>query len=570
MLAGQIVVLQSQFGGFGPAEVGLLGGIALVVTAVFQFLFGIMSDRRDPSRFLPIGIAILGLGSLLVALASSFWTLLAFVALSRIGASFYHPVGISWIGREFEGAALDHSMGFQSAFGDSGVILGMASGAVLAVAFGWQSPFVLWGGVNLLAVAMGLALARGRSSPPPPGQALARNYLEVLRDVRLWLLPLAVGGAVFNIFSFFGPLLLYGKFGVPKDLAGVAVALWILAGSVAAFFFGRVSRRFGRYRALVTSYAALTVAGLVGALVDNLWVVLVLFWSLGSALFLTYPALFSFVAESSHRQLQGAAFGLIFAFSSSEGRSACSSRVSWPRRSEARSPSKPPSRSPWPPRSRSSGLSCSSWCVGRRGSIAEACDPRSHRCEPYRGRTIRWTASRFSRCVSKYVRTGASSWFRPDATPAFRSFGWSSPLAYALTRSAWDEYTTSPPNFGSRGTMSRPRRGSRMSRAISRTGFPSVSFAGQNAFPILRSISSGASFNRILASGFDFDIFPPTRSMRPPPSRPGRRGVCIATTCFHPSFGARSRYNMWACRWSMPPRARSSFIQWMSATCIAG
>ncbi len=316
VLAGQIVVLQSvaAFGGFGAAQVGLLGGTALVVTAVFQFLFGIMSDRRDPSRFLPIGIAILGLGSLLVALASSFWTLLAFVALSRIGASFYHPVGIAWIGREFEGAALDHSMGFQSAFGDSGVILGMASGAVLAVGFGWQSPFVLWGGVNLLAVAIGLALARGRSSPPPPGQALARNYLEVLRDVRLWLLPLAVGGAVFNIFSFFGPLLLYGKFGVPKDLAGVAVALWILAGSVAAFFFGRVSRRFGRYRALVTSYAAMTLAGLVGALVDNLWVVLVVFWSLGSALFLTYPALFSFVAESSHRQLQGAAFGVIFAF----------------------------------------------------------------------------------------------------------------------------------------------------------------------------------------------------------------------------------------------------------------
>ena len=83
MLAGQIVVLQSQFGGFGPAEVGLLGGIALVVTAVFQFLFGIMSDRRDPSRFLPIGIAILGLGSLFVTLSSSFWTLLVLVEIGR-------------------------------------------------------------------------------------------------------------------------------------------------------------------------------------------------------------------------------------------------------------------------------------------------------------------------------------------------------------------------------------------------------------------------------------------------------------------------------------------------------
>jgi len=314
MLAGQIVVLQSQFGGFGPAEVGLLGGIALVVTAVFQFLFGIMSDRRDPSRFLPIGIAILGLGSLLVTLSSSFWTLVVLVAVSRIGASFYHPVGISWIGREFQGPGLDRSMGFQSAFGDAGVILGMGSGAVLAVAIGWQSPFVLWGGLNLLAVAVGLSLARGRSSPPPQSVPSARNYLGVLRDVRLWLLPLALGGAVFNIFSYFGPLLLHEKFGLPSDLSGVAVAFWILAGSVAAFFFGRVSRRFGRYRALVASYAALTIAGLVGALVNDLRVVLVTFWTLGSALFLTYPALFSFVAESSHRRLQGAAFGLIFAF----------------------------------------------------------------------------------------------------------------------------------------------------------------------------------------------------------------------------------------------------------------
>ena len=313
ILAGQIVVLQSVFGGFGPAEVGLLGGTALVVTAIFQFLFGVMADRRDPSRFLPIGIVVLGLGSLLVTLSSSFWTLLAFVALSRIGASFYHPVGISWIGREFEGHELDHSMGFQSAFGDSGVILGMASGAVLAAAFGWQSPFLLWGGINLLAVAVGLYLVRNRTSSPLPATRPAADYVGMLRDMRVWLLPLALGGAVFNILSYFGPLLLHAKFGLPGNLAGVAVALWILIGSVGAFFFGRLSRRFGRFRALLASYAGMAVASLAGGLADSAWVVLLVLWTFGSALFLTYPALFSFVAEAGHRRLQGAAFGLIFA-----------------------------------------------------------------------------------------------------------------------------------------------------------------------------------------------------------------------------------------------------------------
>ncbi|HYS99637.1 MAG TPA: MFS transporter [Thermoplasmata archaeon] len=316
ILAGQIAVLQTVavFGGLGPLEVGILGGSALVVTAIFQFIFGVMSDRRDPSRFLPIGIVILGIGSFLVTLASSFWTLLAFIALSRIGASFYHPVGISWIGREFEGPALDRSMGFQSAFGDAGVILGMASGAVLAVAFSWQSPFLLWGAINLAAAAIGLTIVRGRSSAPLAAASSVTEYARILRDTRLWLLPLALGGAVFNIFSYFGPLLLTSRFSIAKDVAGVAVALWILAGSIAAFFFGRVSRRFGRFRVLVASYAAIGIAGLVGGFVENLWVVLVVLWTLGSGLFLTYPAIFSFVSESSHRRLQGAAFGLIFAF----------------------------------------------------------------------------------------------------------------------------------------------------------------------------------------------------------------------------------------------------------------
>ncbi len=314
VLAGQIAVLQTAFGGFGPVEVGILGGTTLVVTAVFQFLFGAMSDRRDPSRFLPVGIVILGVGSLAVALSWSFWSFLAIVALSRIGASFYHPVGISWIGREFDGSALDRSMGFQSAFGDGGVVLGLASGAVLAVAFGWASPFLLWGGINLAAVAVGLFLARGRSSRPLPASRSIDDYVGVLSDVRRWLLPLALVGAIFNILAFFGPLLLYSKFGFKADAAGVAVALWILAGTVASFFFGRVSVRFGRYRVLAASFLALGIAGLVGGAVGNVWAVIFVLWTLGSALFLTYPALFSFVSESSHRRLQGAAFGLVFGF----------------------------------------------------------------------------------------------------------------------------------------------------------------------------------------------------------------------------------------------------------------
>ncbi|MGQ0797346.1 MAG: MFS transporter [Methanobacteriota archaeon] len=312
VMAGQITVLRNalQFGAF---EIGLLSGVGLLVTAVFQIAFGAMSDRREPSRFLSSGIVLLGVGTILLAASTSWQMLLAIVALSRIGASFYHPVGIAWIGREFEGESLDRSMGFQSAFGDSGVILGLASAAVLGAGVAWQAPFVVWGVLNLAAVAIVLAIVPRRRLPPPRPAARA-DYLGMARDVRLWLFPLGLGGASFVIFTSFGPPLLKDKFGFSDAASGIAIAVWILAGATVAFFFGRVSRRFGRFRTLVASYALLGIACVVGATVANEFLVLGAFWTLGSALFVTYPALFSFVSEASHRELKGAAFGFIFSF----------------------------------------------------------------------------------------------------------------------------------------------------------------------------------------------------------------------------------------------------------------
>lgn len=313
MIAGQITLLQIAFA-FGPFETGLLSGSALLVTALFQIVFGAMSDRHDPTRLLPIGIVVLGFGSALVALSSNFWMLLAIVSLSRIGASFYHPVGIAWIGREFRGPELDRSMGFQSAFGDTGVILGMATTSVIAVALGWRVPFLLWGGINIGAALVGLWLVRRYRPLPREAVAPKPGYASMMRDVRLWLFPLALGGAAFSIFTTFGPLLLHHRFGFDDTTSEVAIAVWIVAGAMIAFFFGRVSRRFGRLRTLTAAYAFVAIACLVAVVSGTVGIVLGLFWTLGSAVFITYPALFSFVSESSHERLQGAAFGIIFGF----------------------------------------------------------------------------------------------------------------------------------------------------------------------------------------------------------------------------------------------------------------
>ncbi len=314
VLSGQIAILAGVFA-FGPVETGILGGTALLVNAIVQVLTGIMSDRRDPSRFLPIGILIVGVASMLVALATSFWALLVFVSLLRVGASFYHPVGMSWIGREFTVQELDRSLGLQSGFGDFGEVLGTATGAGAGLLGGWQWAFVVWGAANLVAVALGLVLVRGHPSPPVAGSpTTAQDLWSSLRDVRFWLIPLAIGSVSYNVIAFFGPLLLHDVYGVDAGLAGLVVAAWLAVGVIVALSFGWSSRRFGRYALMVFAYVAIALACLAAALLRSPWLIAAILCTVGAGLFLTYPGLFAFASESSHRRLQGAAFGLVFFF----------------------------------------------------------------------------------------------------------------------------------------------------------------------------------------------------------------------------------------------------------------
>jgi len=314
VLSGQIAILTGVFA-FGPFETGILAGTSLLVNAIVQVLTGVMSDRRDPSRFLPFGILIVGVASLLVAAATSFWALLLFVSLLRVGASFYHPVGMSWIGREFAPEELDRSMGFQSGFGDAGEVLGTATGAIVGIAWGWQWGFAIWGVTNLAAVAFGLFLVRGHPSPPVSRSPIEwRDLWRSMWDVRFWLLPLAIGSVSYNVIALFGPQLLHEVYGVNAGVAGLVVAVWLGFGTVIALSFGRLSRRFGRFSLTVFAYVAIGFACLGVATLGNEWLILAVLWTLGTGIFLTYPALFAFASQSSHRRLQGAAFGLVFFF----------------------------------------------------------------------------------------------------------------------------------------------------------------------------------------------------------------------------------------------------------------
>ncbi len=299
--------------GFGYAEAGLLTAVGLAVTVVFQLAFGALVDRYGSRALLPAGIAWLGTGMLLMTTATTFGALFLFVALARVGAGAYHPAGISWISREFRGAAVDRAMGVQSSFGDLGVLLGLLPAGFLAGHWGWQGVFLFWGGLNLAAAVAGFAVTAEAAEVRTAANPRA-SPLKVLRGVAPWIVPLATGGGVFTIVVAFGPLFVTDRLDLSPAVADATIALWIVTGALAAFSFGRISRRFGRFRSLQYAFLAVAVGGVLVATAGRVLVVLLGLSVFVALLFITYPALFSFISDLADVRAQGIVFGTIFGF----------------------------------------------------------------------------------------------------------------------------------------------------------------------------------------------------------------------------------------------------------------
>ena len=296
------------------SEVGILGS-GLMITVVVQLLVGRMTDRLFSRYLLEIGASLMALSFIMILFVSDFIGLFLAVISMRIGASFYHPVGITWITREYAGPYLDTALGVQSGIGNFGVIASLATSGFLGEAFGWKVPCVMWAVLNLAAVALGMATIGGDGAGP--SRAPRSKKLSIRRTVSRvgwYAAPLAAGGALYSVTTYYGPLNLTAVHGWGVGAADLAFAIWLAVGTISSYSFGRISNRFGRRRIVIVGYIG-SIIGLLALFITSEWYLVVPALSVyGGLLFLTYPALFAMVSDVTDGEERGTAFGLVFAF----------------------------------------------------------------------------------------------------------------------------------------------------------------------------------------------------------------------------------------------------------------
>ncbi|MFT8872585.1 MAG: MFS transporter [Sporolactobacillus sp.] len=235
-------------------QAGLILFVSMMTSSVSQPLFGIVTDRKPRSWFLPVGVALTGIFLIASGFSPVYWLVLICVGVSGIGSGIFHPEAL-------RGAymAAGSARGTAQAIFQVGGNFGQAVGPLLLPLFLLATGlhglgFFAFGTLAALAIVSAflpwyrrsLAIQQARRK-----QVLGRSHplglclLTLIVILRSWT-QIGVAGFLPFLYLHQGFSLKYGD---------VLTFLFLAAGAAGTFIGGRISDKLSRKWLLLVSMA---------------------------------------------------------------------------------------------------------------------------------------------------------------------------------------------------------------------------------------------------------------------------------------------------------------------------
>ncbi|MYS80053.1 MFS transporter [Streptomyces sp. SID5474] len=250
------------------------GALALAVIPV-----SMLSERWGRSRVMTISVFGAALLGVLAAFAPDFGTLVVLRAAQGVALAGLPATAMAYLAEEVDGPSLGSAMGLYVAGNSIGGMGGRLVTGLASDLGGWRVALVAVG-----VLALGSAVAFRVLLPPSrnftPSAMSARQLTGVLRAHladpvlrRLYLLGMVFMAAFGTVYNYLGYRLLAEPFGLPQTVVGAIFVIY-LAGTFSSAASGRLVGRIG-HRATLWAAAAITAAGALLTLPDNLALVVV-------------------------------------------------------------------------------------------------------------------------------------------------------------------------------------------------------------------------------------------------------------------------------------------------------
>ncbi len=288
--------------------------------AVFQLIYGPISDMVGRKAPLYFGLTLFVIGTIGCALAPNIETLIAFRFLQGIGACANMMMPRAIMRDLYTGNQAARLMSLLMLVFSVSPILAPLFGSFLVEALGWRSVFWAILGIGIagfVLVAFFLPETLPREKRQRTGWAtVGRSYWVLLRDARFMGLSLIAGFGIAGFFTFLvnSPFVFQGHYGLSPTMYSIAFSINAVAFIGVAQANGWLAERFGQERLVLGAaslFALLTVAlfALQLAGVGNMYVMIVMLFIGFGALGLVIPST-SVLALDDHGAIAGSAAAL--------------------------------------------------------------------------------------------------------------------------------------------------------------------------------------------------------------------------------------------------------------------
>jgi MFS family permease len=276
--------------GLSATQLALINSVGFWIYAVSALIFGRLGDATHRSRLIAGGLAFWAVATGMVSLSTGLVMLIVVRGLVAAGEATYYPTAAALISDWHRGGTRSRALSIHQTGVFAGASVGAVAAGALADAFGWRSPFLIFGLVALAFCAVLFKWLRDAPAAAPrgvattPGSGPLQTVLHTPAALMLCAVFFLANGAVCGIIVW-APTFLHDEMGL--DLAASALygsATISAAGVVFVPLGGFLAHRLHARTPLAVFYVLAIGLTLAGLLLLPLWVATSAF-AVGAVLF---------------------------------------------------------------------------------------------------------------------------------------------------------------------------------------------------------------------------------------------------------------------------------------------
>lgn len=274
--------------GVSYTELALIMTVFFAVSGLTQAAAGFLVDRIGAAWVLAGGLACLVVGTLMIALAPAYWTMLPAAVLLGLGNAVFHPADYAILNHHVTPDRMARAFSVHTVGGTLGWAVAPVLMATSAALVSWRFALVM---AALIGLVLTLAVLFNRGQLETPGQARASDarhrraergavvQLFLSAPILLCLAFFTLQAAAFVAVQSFMPLTLHELYGTPMVIATGTITAFMLGSALGNIGGGILADASGRFQAiivvgyifsasclLVVGYVAMSAAALYGTL----------------------------------------------------------------------------------------------------------------------------------------------------------------------------------------------------------------------------------------------------------------------------------------------------------------